>query len=257
MCTCSWLRCDGGFDLMFNRDEQWSRGAALLPRLIVRNQVRILMPVDADAGGTWLGVNAFGLAVGLLNRYQDSAEAGSATAPGTSVRWISRGQLVSSMLVARSTAEVAERSGALELGRFQPFTLIVIQPDTPALLLEWDGRAMTVDADADHAMPLSSSSYDTANALAYRSALLRQLAGTTLSVETLRRFHATQEPGRAAYGPCMERADAHTVSFSWISVRPDVIRFEYTPRALCDPNAPAPYSVSIAPAAAYHNAPRR
>jgi hypothetical protein len=250
------MRCDSGYDLMFNRDESWSRSAALLPRLIVRNQVRILMPIDADAGGTWLGVNAFGLSVGLLNRYQDSVAAGPVAAE-PSARWISRGQLVRSMLDARNTAEVADRAESLELNRFQPFTLIVIQPNTPALLLEWNGRGMQTDANADHVMPLASSSFDTSNALAYRSALLKRLSGAAPSVDTLRRFHAMQEPGRAAYGPCMERDDAHTVSFSWISVRPDAIRFEYTPRALCDAHAPAPFAVSIAPAAAYHTAPRR
>jgi uncharacterized protein with NRDE domain len=249
MCTCSWLRCPGGYDLMFNRDEAWSRQAALLPRLLVRNNARILAPIDADAGGTWLGVNAFGLSIGLLNRYQDQ-QPPVTTAPAQP--WISRGILVRNLLDSRTVADVQSRFESIDLARFQPFTLIVLAPDSPSLLLEWNGRRLHVDPDADHVMPLASSSFDTANALAYRSALLTRIfAAHGRAPDALRIFHATQEAGRAPYGPCMRRDDAHTVSFSWIRVRSDGIRFEYTPQALCDGDSAhviTPFEVCIRPA---------
>ena len=125
----------------------------------------------------------------------------------------------------------------------------------PALLTEWSGAHLTVDEDADRQMPVASSSFETASAIAYRKELLTRLSAGQPTVESLRAFHASREPGRAAYGPCMERADAHTVSFSWIRVRPERITFEYLPRSLCDSEADAvsarPFSVSITPAAAY------
>lgn len=249
MCTCSWLHCDGGYDLLFNRDEQWSRKTALLPRLLVRNGARYLAPIDADAGGTWLGVNAFGVSVGLLNRYQDMGGPPIASAQPVEP-FISRGILVKNLLDSRSPEEARSRVESLDLARFQPFTLIVIAPAQPALLMEWNSRDLSIDPQADRQMPLSSSSYDTGNALQYRRDLLARLGSGKLTPETLRTFHASQEPGRAAYGPCMERSDAHTVSFSWIRVRPAEIAFEYLPGAPCATTSTAPFVVTIKPAPA-------
>jgi Transport and Golgi organisation 2 len=256
MCTCSWIRsrdaagAEIGYDVMFNRDEQWSRKPALLPRLHVRNGARFIAPVDADAGGTWIGVNAFGVSIALLNRYQDSTPA-----PAAGAGFISRGQLVRSLLDSRAAAEVQSRIESLEPERFQPFTLIVLETGMAALLIEWSGRQLLIDEDADKHMPLASSSFEPLVAIAYRRELLARLSTGAPKVESLRAFHASREPGRAAYGPCMERDDAHTVSFSWIRVRPEQISFEYVPMSLCDAAAQSghaqPFSVSITPAAAY------
>jgi hypothetical protein len=234
---------------MFNRDESWARQPALLPRLHVRNHARYLAPIDADAGGTWLGVNAFGLSIGLLNRYQDTISADEIARIGAAQPFISRGVLVKNLMDSRHAAEVRDRVESLELDRFQPFTLIVISLDAPALLLEWNGAALSIDAAADAQMPLASSSFDTINALAYRKDLLARICDGAPTPDKLRQFHASQEPGRAAYGPCMRRDDAHTVSFSWITVRDDLIRFEYAPAALCDASSSvAPFEVAIKPA---------
>ena len=132
MCTCSWLRTPDGYDLLFNRDESRLRAPAFLPRLLVRNNARYLAPIDPDGGGTWLGVNAFGLSVALLNRYPGT----DTGAPPTPALPISRGLLVRNMLDSRDPAEVRERIDSLDLARFQPFTLLVLQTAQPALLLE-------------------------------------------------------------------------------------------------------------------------
>jgi Transport and Golgi organisation 2 len=258
MCTCSWIRsrsatgAETGYDVMFNRDEQWSRKPALLPRLHVRNGARFIAPVDADAGGTWIGVNAFGVSIALLNRYQDSTPP-----PATSAGFTSRGQLVRNLLDARAAGEVHSRIESLEqeIGRFQPFTLLVLETGMAALLIEWSGKTLSIDEDADKQMPLASSSFEPSAAITYRRELLTRLSNGQPSVESLRAFHASREPGRAPYGPCMERDDAHTVSFSWIRVRPEQISFEYMPMSLCDAAEQTghaqPFSVSITPAAAY------
>jgi hypothetical protein len=58
-----------------NRDEQYRR-PALGPHLLWHDP-RVYAGKDEQAGGTWLGVNEFGLAVGILNRHspqpQDAA----------------------------------------------------------------------------------------------------------------------------------------------------------------------------------------
>ena len=50
-----------------NRDEQYSR-KALAPHVICQHP-RIYAGTDEQAGGTWLGVNEFGLLVGIVNRH--------------------------------------------------------------------------------------------------------------------------------------------------------------------------------------------
>jgi uncharacterized protein with NRDE domain len=71
MCTVSWIHQDGGYQLLCNRDERCARKPALPPRLQGRGEVRFIAPVDGEHGGSWIGVNQFGLSLCLLNRYQD------------------------------------------------------------------------------------------------------------------------------------------------------------------------------------------
>ena len=46
-------------------------------------------------------------------------------------------------------------------------------------------------------------------------------------------FHAGHHPERGPYSVCMHRPNAQTVSFSWIRVDRDGVRFRYTPDSLC------------------------
>lgn len=82
MCTVSWIRQAGGYRLLCSRDEKHTRQmapAARRPRAAWSPVHRAAE--TAGGGGTWIGVNQFGLSLCLLNRYQNdavpSAEAGS------------------------------------------------------------------------------------------------------------------------------------------------------------------------------------
>ena len=108
MCTLTWLRSGEGYELFFNRDEARTRLPALPPRVQRRDGVEFLSPLDADAGGTWLGVNAYGLTVGLLN---GRADAPAPAAPR------SRGLLVLDLLDAARSADVERRLQAADLSR--------------------------------------------------------------------------------------------------------------------------------------------
>ena len=50
-----------------NRDEQYAREAR--PPHVILQQPRVYAGTDEQAGGTWLGVNEFGLLVGIVNRH--------------------------------------------------------------------------------------------------------------------------------------------------------------------------------------------
>ncbi len=68
MCTVSWLHDEiGGYQILCNRDEKYTRGRASAPRIETRNGMRYLAPIDSDSGGTWILTNELGITLCLLN----------------------------------------------------------------------------------------------------------------------------------------------------------------------------------------------
>jgi len=55
MCTVSWLRRAGGYELFCNGDGRRARKGAAPPVTQEARGVRFLAPLDGDHGGTWLG----------------------------------------------------------------------------------------------------------------------------------------------------------------------------------------------------------
>ncbi len=250
MCSLTWLRRADGYELFFNRDESKRRLPGLPPALRRRAGVEFLAPLDADAGGTWLGINAFGLTLGLLN--------GASRGPGPSVP-VSRGLLVLDLLDSPGSAEVARRLEACDLARRRPFELVALEPRSNLLHAVWDGAEVSVEWLEERAQPLSSSSLDPSGAAHNRRGVLAaMLAGHAggPSEELLLAFHASHLPERGALSPCMHRDDAETVSFARTRVGSGVVELGYSPEAPCRSvpltwlaldRAPAPGAASTSP----------
>jgi hypothetical protein len=222
MCTTSWLHEDGGFQLLFNRDEKRTRMRAEGPRVEVRDGVRAIAPVDGDHGGAWISVNERGVALCLLN--------GSYGAGG--VR--SRGLLLRELAGARTADEAMERLALAELSRYAAFTMVALQPGRKAAIAEWDGAAAKVVDERDAWAPLSSSSFDAAGVRVKRHAEFERIVGAgRANAVRLFQFHESHGRNADAYSPCMHRADAETVSFSWVKASPLEVSFFYTPAAPC------------------------
>jgi uncharacterized protein with NRDE domain len=69
MCTLAiFYNVFDGYPLLVaaNRDERYDRPA--MPPALIAADPKILAGKDLSAGGTWLGVNEYGLLVGILNR---------------------------------------------------------------------------------------------------------------------------------------------------------------------------------------------
>jgi len=226
MCTVSWIQQPGGYHLLCNRDEKLARGAALAPMVIERGGIRYLAPVDSDFGGTWLAVNEFGLSVCLLN--------GSARLRSARPRR-SRGLLLRELAWATSAGECVLWLKQLDLGPFAPFVLLVLEPGRSAILAEWNGEVLAVDPAGDAHMPLTSSSYDAAGVRRFRLNEFARRVGPAARVDPtlLYQFHSSHAASPDAYSPCMHRDDAETVSFSWVTVTREEIRFLYSPAAPC------------------------
>jgi hypothetical protein len=222
VCTASWLIQAHGFELFFNRDESVRRGTALAPEVFELGGVRVLAPRDADAGGTWLGVNECGLALALLNAW-DAREALAGAR--------SRGLLVRELLAERSAGAVLERLEQEDLACYRGFTLAAFEPGRAPLLWAWDGRLLE---NRPAVSPLASSSLDRARAQAERARVYADLVEEGgARRESLERFQASHAPARGPWSPCMHRADAATVSASQVRVTPRSVEMRYAPGPPC------------------------
>jgi uncharacterized protein with NRDE domain len=233
MCTVSWVHQEDGYQLFSNRDEKHTRKLALAPSLRERRQVQFLSPIDGDQGGSWIGVNQFGLSLCLLNLYQ---EEGRFT--DSRMNYTSRGLFLIDLLDCPSRADARIRIEQMNLQRYRPFTLAVLEPERPALLMHWTGRRRLILNDGEPEMPLLSSSYDSPGVFSSRRQAFNSLlaASGRVSPEMLHLFHASHFPSASAYSPCMHRADANTVSFSRVRVSRDKIEFLYRPGSPCSEN---------------------
>lgn len=238
MCTVSWSPLGSpaaGYQLFFNRDERRTRLPGLPPRVESEAGVRFLAPRDAEAGGTWVAVNQFGLTVGLLNLYQ--AQAALPPAVGKT----SRGLLVRSLAPAADLAAAAALLARHQLADFQPFTLVVAAPGEgrgeagrgPAVhRYDWDGREAGAWRLA--APPVVSSGHDVVGATTSRRRLFAALGEPgALGWEELHSFHRSHHPEKGAYSPCMHRSDAKTVSLTAIRVEPGRAALAYAPGSPC------------------------
>jgi len=223
MCTASWIHDDRGYQLLCNRDERLTRNPALAPRLVVRDGVGILAPIDGDFGGSWIGTNEFGLSVCLLNGANlTHSEHRSPQEPR------SRGLFLLDLLPSASVTALCERVRDANLEAFPSFTVVALEPGRPATLIEWDGSQKSVQFCAESRAMLTSSSFDT-EAVRKR----RQHEYARLDPQSPLEFHQSHGASASAYSVCMHRPEAATVSFSWIRVSVLAATFYYTPAAPC------------------------
>jgi hypothetical protein len=131
-------------------------------------------------------------------------------------------------------ADVHRRILVTDLSRFQPFTLLALEPGENALLVHWTGRESMSEPESELAMPLTSSSFDPLGVGESRKRCYkRAISGSANSAELLFNFHSSHEPALGPYSTCMHRDDARTVSFSWIKVSSEDISFCYYPDSPC------------------------
>jgi hypothetical protein len=148
---------------------------------------------------------------------------------------VSRGLLLKDLMDSLSRSEVIQRVDEMELDRFQPFTLLVLPADEPAMSIRWTGSECAVDFRADARMPLTSSSLKDPNVVALRQKLFAEMLSQrgALDIELLHQFHLSHWPERGRYSVCMHRDDAATVSLSVVTVNRDTIRISYQPGSPC------------------------
>lgn len=213
MCTLSWTPLPGGYALAMNRDERRTRARALPPARLTIQAVPVLMPTDPEGGGSWISVNALGLSLALLNRYEESPQ--DLAGPFTS-----RGLLVRELAWTADHDTLARELGSLSLGTYRPFTLAVMGPGRVPHLFDWDGSQINCSAVTQPGLVRASSGSNQVEAERERGAQFRAAAQAPggLGVATLERLHRSHLPEKGPLSICMHREEATTVSLSLITV---------------------------------------
>ncbi len=217
----TWMFRDDGYELFFNRDEVRTRLLGFPPTVREVEGVSFIAPIDADAGGTWMGVNQFGLSVCLLNGY------GRKTPVKTD--YTSRGLLVLSLLDCTDQPAVGLRLAALNMAEYRPFTLVAFEPKKSVKAWVWDGTDLQVQEEIHR--PLISSSFRLTAVAEHRRHLFCELGSH--SVNALTDFHRSHVPEAGPFSVCMHRDDAQTVSLSRVVVTSTDVGFHYVPGPPC------------------------
>ncbi len=221
MCTLSWwVRADAcGF--LFNRDEKRTRAKGLPPRRVptADGKAQILMPLDPDAGGSWLGVNQNGLSVAVLNNYPYYQ--GEIPAP------ISRGQLVVDLLnESTQSADCMAALATKELQHYRGFLLFAMDRTGPPMARVWNGiRLEPLPLLEDGGLHiLTTSSVRREDCETYRQRLFYR---EQRSRSELQNHHLHFKPDDPALGPVMIREDAATDSFTEVILHPDYAEMRF------------------------------
>lgn len=268
MCTVTWLQHDHGYEVFCNRDELHTRKPALPPRLHERNGVCALAPVDAEAGGSWIGVNEFGVALCLVNHYphnipplrgvrgvssrvrEDAHKSSNTPLKGEidgAKKYRSRGLLLTELLDCASLEIIAARLEREKLEQYPPFMLLAFGLHAPFRLLRWDEKKLRHKRLLATDLPVTSSSFETESVIASRRRVFNQNLSEeqTITPEVLARFHRSHEPERSAYSVCMHRADAASVSLTHVRVNRAHAELRYSPHAPCLESKPESFHLQL------------
>ncbi len=226
MCTASWLRSEGRFHLLFNRDEVRSRESGDGPRLHDSDGVRFVAPLDGRAGGAWIAVSERGLALALLNRSEG-------VRPQTAG---SRGRLIPRLAAAVDRDDLTARLLREPLRDLPPFQLVAFWPHSAiARLATWNGAALThADLPLEGGL-LCSSGLGDERAATVRGEVWRSSRAEPgeWTLERQRRFHRSHAPQASAWSVCMHREDAETVSYTEVEVAADEVALRYSDGPPC------------------------
>ena len=132
MCTLAlYFKVFPGYSMVVaaNRDEHYDRPSA--PPSLAGTSPTILAGKDLRAGGTWLGVNDYGLLVGILNRRQRPDSIAQDT-------YRSRGLLCLELLSLRQVKDLDQVLAALLPNGYQPFTVVCADAESACVAYNSD-----------------------------------------------------------------------------------------------------------------------
>lgn len=209
MCTVIYIPHNDKMFFASLRDESPLRPTAINPEIYTKGDITVLSPMDAMAGGTWLGINNQHNIVILLNGGFEKHE-------HLEPYKKSRGLIVNELLQSSKPIQVWE---LLDLENIEPFTLMVWSSGSLSHLV-WDGVAKhqnSLDITKPHLLS-SSSLYDT-EAKKKRSLLFHNWMASQPVVNRTSVFDFFNSYKESENGYIMNRNElVKTLSYSFIEL---------------------------------------
>ena len=229
MCTVTYVPTSSGYFLTSNRDEKNTRASALLPAKYFKNNVPLIFPKDADAGGTWIVLKENGDSLCLLNgAFESFIDKGTYKT--------SRGIIVTEIAIAQNLINAFQN---ILLANTAPFTLIVVN-ENKLFECRWDGEKKYCKALDNETTQIWSSAtlYDAAQQAKRKKWFeLWQKTNAVPTQKDLFNFHTNTGDGNVEDDLIMNRNNEYfTVSITGIAVNQhdfqmhyqDIIQNEYS-----------------------------
>jgi len=222
MCTISLTTHSentNGFILTSNRDEATER-KTYLPDFKHENNIRLLFPEDAVAGGSWIGVSEKKRVLCLMNggfvahKREDSYRK-------------SRGLVLKDWLIAEDIETEIEN---YNLKNIEPFTVVVADWSTGLFFAEfvWDGKKKHFKK-----LPLEPQIWSSSPLYTSEMKKLREEWFSTfqkdkdLSAKNLWEFHHSAGKGDKEIDLIIDRGFLKTKSISQVEFLPEKLNFKY------------------------------
>jgi len=222
MCTVTIVPTNRQTVITMSRDELIEREEDAPILLNLSDDIRAWYPVDSVSGGTWCGINNYGLVLTILNRYQE-------TNPHASV---SRGKIISTLLIHTNIQSCLNTLEKLHLIDFMPFSLLLVQ-GCVLIKVVWNGVEMDVVVES-YAKPffITSSSIELESVTAWRKREFDNLIFTNMNIspQLLMNFHTTSSKDNPSYSVNMSRKGRHTKSITQFVVDNESINVEHFKR---------------------------
>ncbi|MEM0983968.1 MAG: NRDE family protein [Planctomycetota bacterium] len=238
MCTVSIIALEGGgYRLVHNRDELRTRAIAEAPAVRTFGETEAIAPLDPDAGGSWIAVDARGRCVAVLNVNPPSDD------PDANYRRdnasVSRGRLVPLLLGAEGWPPT---SGAFEAEtvKMRAHRALVIEPgpdgpDGPGgpRVAQWTSGAAESGGPngwVERSTPEVWVSSGLGDALVLpRKRTFEELVLADPTPASQDRFQRHRWADRSHLSVLMARPDARTVSITTGEVTPEGVSMAYQP----------------------------
>lgn len=230
MCTVTFVRSSSDrFALVVNRDESRRRSKAQSPILRHAGTRTLVMPIDPDGGGTWVGANNAGLVATLLNHHPSARPSGAAGANSRS-----RGLIIPEVLASEELMEAQERLRHIDATQYRPFRLVISDGER---IIESRSDGLDPSAVVTAVRPALTTEFWTSSGLGdelvdtpRRTLFDQMMLSASDPLAAQRAFHEHSWPDQPHLSVCMSRDTAWTVSRTEVIGDPHRLIMRYVPR---------------------------
>ncbi|SRX54134.1 NRDE family protein [Aequorivita sp. CIP111184] len=221
MCTITFVpKSNNDFILTSNRDEAPGR-ETFPPEIYEEEDVQLLYPKDAVAGGTWIGISDKKRIVCLMN-------GGFVAHERKSFYRKSRGLVVKDLLMAENLKDEIAR---YDFNEIEPFTAVLVEWKTEVQLFElvWDGIKYHFSEESLAPQIWSSSPLYPENLKKKREQWFSAFLLETVkpSEEELLQFHKTAGEGDLYSNLVMDRGFIKTKSITQVVMKNENVEMRY------------------------------